>query len=146
MNNKRQWNWLIPFALLCLLIVLYFNRWDYVAGHSGVVKYKVDRWTGQHWVEKYRTKYTEKPITPSTTPYKNRQIATGVWVGLTGLTIIWLLRTAQVEPLARFRKHKEKIPGENLERLDRTKGFITIFIGYSIFLIVFFGIVYFIIF
>lgn len=51
--NKR---WILPVALILILVGLFAFRWDYKASktyNGGVVKWKTDRWTGRVWMEVY---------------------------------------------------------------------------------------------
>lgn len=98
MNKK----WVLPAEVLILLLGAWYFRWDYRATKTvdaGIYKWKVDRWTGQGWVERYTTgngwyrssfkTYAIEPFT-SKRPYYYRNLATRIWQGAVLIAILWL--------------------------------------------------------
>lgn len=98
MNKK----WVLPAVVLILLLGAWYFRWDYRATKTAdeeIYKWRVDRWTGQGWVEKYSTgdrwhsssfkTYAIEPFT-SKRPYYYRNLATRIWQGAVLIAILWL--------------------------------------------------------
>ncbi len=110
---------LLPCTILAVLLTLWFFRWDYTATHTvtvtpklewnsvfkkssssttkvegpNIYKWKLDRWTGQGWLEISNKKgISNQPINPfaSHKPYLLRNVFTRTWQLITMLTIIWL--------------------------------------------------------
>ncbi len=100
--------WIIPLVILVLLGTAWIFRWDYGATKTvdtGVIKWKVDRWTGQGWMEGYMFSpesdnpelppyINEIPIYPGVTDkdkaWKLRKQKSYIWIFATILTTGWL--------------------------------------------------------
>lgn len=92
----------IPAVVLVLLLVAWLYRWNYVASKTysnGVVRWKIDRWTGYRWVEVYTAEYGninsgERPAYIAPRMYsaalRYRKIATRIWYGLVAADCVWL--------------------------------------------------------
>ncbi len=111
--------WIIPALIFFLLILAWFTRWEYIDKKSfdnGVTyAYKIDNWTGETWLEKYRTdEYQETPVINGKTEkldsefkinqtrsqadnllakeyWQKRILLTNIWYGSAAVTIMWLL-------------------------------------------------------
>ena len=103
--------WLTPIIILALLFAAWALRWDYTATKtydSGVVKWKIDRWTGQAWVELNIAKdwtIKDKPALPllADDPWQKRQNVETAWKCAVGLSIFWLLYTIRIGPWIKHR-------------------------------------------
>ena len=113
--------WLLPISITIILMVLWFNRWEYAATKTTdfrVIKWKTDHWTGQMWMETYLTSSTKpgvkiEPIQPlvSKDPKKTEANYTMWWIISLGINALWLL---VVTPLDSKKKEKESNIGGEL--------------------------------
>lgn len=95
---KKHVFWAIPFILFLALVSAMVFRWDYAATKSGdglyVAKWKIDRWTGQKWVERYGpTTMDEVPLKTSNREraWSKRNVYTNIWKWLVVGAVIWLI-------------------------------------------------------
>lgn len=102
--------WILPCLLLVLLLLAWFFRWDYGASKTysdGIAKWKIDRWTGQGWMEIYTAKgFSEIPVKPHSTdkPYYYKIFATNSWRVSVAIITIWLLYIIQIGSYLKKRK------------------------------------------
>ena len=104
--------WLLPIFITIILMVLWFNRWEYTATkttNSRVIKWRTDHWSGQIWMETYLPKATSsqviiEPMQPlvSKDPKKTETNYTILWVISIGINALWLLVVTPID------KSKEK--------------------------------------
>lgn len=90
---------ILPCVMTAILVILWFTRWDYGATKSfdtGVVKWKVDKWVNQGWVEVYSVQgYNEVPRQPGTETsadaWQKRNQLTNYWYGAVAITVFGLV-------------------------------------------------------
>ncbi|GAB6180969.1 hypothetical protein JCM14036_22880 [Desulfotomaculum defluvii] len=54
---------LIALFIMFVLIIMWSTRLDYLASknyNTGVTKWKIDRWTGQVWIEEYKNNFVDE--------------------------------------------------------------------------------------
>ncbi|RJX23246.1 MAG: hypothetical protein C4570_00280 [Ammonifex sp.] len=103
--------------MIALLLLALAFRWDYKATKSEglyIVKWKVDRWANQTWVELYRPsgfrEYPNKlpgynyPTSKDKAAWSKRHTLTRVWTGVFLVSIAWLLWAAWLGPSLRKRR------------------------------------------
>ncbi len=99
---------------LIILLAAWFTRWENVASktyNDGVVKWKVDRWTGYAWIDVYTLRDIggmsgptcfERPASNNEEYFKEairqRDIATNVWRTLIAIDIAWIVASWIVLP------------------------------------------------
>jgi len=96
--------WLVPIVIIVILMVSWFNRWEYTATNTvnhKIIKWKTDHWTGQVWMETYRppsimsntSEVKIEPIQPlvSDNPKKTEVDYTTYWILFIGFNVLWLL-------------------------------------------------------
>ena len=97
--------WIIPAFILLVLVSAWYARWDYTATQTTtnnhgdyVFKWKMDHWTGNVWVETYKT-YVKTYITYNNCyGYKEAQLykeapLSGNWYSRTQATNIGIILT-----------------------------------------------------
>lgn len=92
--------WILPLVILALLIAAWAFRWDYGASKtydSGVIKWKVDRWTSQDWREVYSVKEGQFDVPGGTGSVQtNQPYVNSCWDTRNAWTLRWGIITAAV--------------------------------------------------
>lgn len=93
----KKHHWIIPSVILILLVAAMVFRWDYKAVQTKdfyVIKWKIDRWTGQQWTERFTPagfKETPRSGNIESEEWDKRKLYDNVWRVVIGVVIIWLV-------------------------------------------------------
>lgn len=114
--------WIPPLIILIMLLLIWIFRWDYTASksHGDIIeKWKIDRWSGQRWVELYSPRgYYEIAIKEGQKIDKNslpsqtkkakdkKDLYTGIWRLVIYICIAWLMIVFFIVPWLKKKKDR----------------------------------------
>lgn len=105
--------WLIPLIIFILLAVAWGFRWEYPATKAvdgGIVKWKVDRWSGETFMETYGAKKAgEVQIQSNSYSWLTRDVATAIWMGGMVASVLWLAYLVYIGPAIRRSREREDV-------------------------------------
>lgn len=96
-GTMKKHHWIMPSVILILLVAAMVFRWDYKAVQTKdfyVIKWKIDRWTGQQWTERFTpTGFKETPRSGNieSEEWDKRKLYDNVWRVVIGVVSIWLV-------------------------------------------------------
>lgn len=118
-----------PMIIACLLLIvltaMWAMRWDYGATKSQdsyVLKWKIDRWANQGWMERYTPQgIVEEPMQPGT------NIKSAAWAKRVKLNNYWILATIAsgallLSSILIYPRYKRKRLTTHLKRKNPYKG------------------------